>query len=126
MTMIGQIDVDSEDETNTNANENENDRPPTHSNTININSTLQQMDHRIKRLESHRNSRTPDREILEGAVVKIHGRRRNVAELSIGKFEKLLAVNRLRLGPVPTLAGITEFQIIEELGPYLINSCINM
>uniref|UniRef100_A0AC34FR69 Uncharacterized protein n=1 Tax=Panagrolaimus sp. ES5 TaxID=591445 RepID=A0AC34FR69_9BILA len=84
--------------------------------------SLQQIDHRIKRLESQ----TPDREILEGAVVKINGRTRNVAELSIGEFETLLVVNRQRLGPIPTLAGITELQIVEELGPYLINSFIKM
>uniref|UniRef100_A0A914Q0C7 Uncharacterized protein n=1 Tax=Panagrolaimus davidi TaxID=227884 RepID=A0A914Q0C7_9BILA len=124
ITMIGQIDVDSEDETEPSANKNE--RLPTQSNIISINSKLQNIDRRIKRLESHTNSRTTDHEILKGAVVKINGKTRNVGELSIGEFETLLAVNRQRLGPFPTLAGITELQIVEELGPYLTNSFIKM
>uniref|UniRef100_A0A914Q3L0 Uncharacterized protein n=1 Tax=Panagrolaimus davidi TaxID=227884 RepID=A0A914Q3L0_9BILA len=125
--MLGQMNNSDNGENNTtNTTENENEEAPADRHLHNINSELQMLGQRVKRLETRKNSRINSREIIQGAVVNINGRNVNVAELSRGDFNNLLAIYRQRLGPFPTLPGITDLQIAEELGPHLVNAFINM
>uniref|UniRef100_A0A914QS75 Uncharacterized protein n=1 Tax=Panagrolaimus davidi TaxID=227884 RepID=A0A914QS75_9BILA len=121
--MLGEV---SNSDENDATNSNENEEVSTYASIHNINSELQMLGQRVNRLESRRNSRPSRLAIIEGAVVKINGRSMNVAELSRGDIDNLLAINRQRLGPFPTLPGITDLQITEELGPHLVNAFINM
>uniref|UniRef100_A0AC34FV93 Uncharacterized protein n=1 Tax=Panagrolaimus sp. ES5 TaxID=591445 RepID=A0AC34FV93_9BILA len=118
-----------DDSTNTNETENKQDESSPalcNSEILKMNSRLQLMDQRVQKLEKRKNSRTSDHEIIEGAIVIINGRKTNVSNLKREEFDNLLALSRQRLGPLPSLPGITELQIIEELGPLLINSFINL
>uniref|UniRef100_A0AC34FSK0 Uncharacterized protein n=1 Tax=Panagrolaimus sp. ES5 TaxID=591445 RepID=A0AC34FSK0_9BILA len=76
----------------------------------------------VSSLKRRRSSRRINRDIIEAAVVELDGVETNLSNLSRAELDRLLAVNRQKLGAFPIVADITPNKLISTLEPIIMKA----